>query len=553
MCGIWALIKKYDSLQSDSLYKNLNNFWNIKNRGPDNSHLMSLDNTFIGFHRLAIMDPSFSSNQPYILHSKDKTIVFICNGEIYNYKELDQKYNLNIGNSDCMSIPSLFIKLEDESEWLELFKETIKGEYAFAMFIFNSSDNKLEKYFIGRDMIGVRPLYCNTNNNIFDIYSSEIKGIDNSETVQEFTPGTIRIVDMIDLKITTFDFTTIYNTIQQYNNTMVYNETLYLDSIRQSVIEAVKLRLCADKPIAFLLSGGVDSSLIASISSNLLGQRIKTFCCGIEGSTDMKYAKLVAQHINSIHTEVYFTEKEGLDAIEDVVRTTETWDTTTIRASVGQYLISKYISQNTDCKVVMVGEGPDEVCSSYLFNYSAPSAESLHLCAEEYIKNIHMYDGKRADRCIARWGMEARIPFLDPHFIKTYWSVPATLRHPKYNIEKYMLRKAFDTSESYLPSEVLWRKKEAFSDGISSKEKSWYTVIQEYIEKKVLSDNIIFDNNITNSTITLEAKYYKMLFRKYFGNNRDMIIPDYWQPKWDKDGNKITRYVDPSARTLNVY
>ena len=536
MCGIWALINNSDNNNNNIL----NYFWNIKHRGPDNSHLMSFANTFIGFHRLAIMDISNTSNQPYIIHENNKTIIFICNGEIYNYKELDQKYNLNIDNSDCLSIPKLYLKMNSISEWCELFKEEIKGEFAFMLFEFDSL-NKLNKYFVGRDMIGVRPLYCSTHNNIYNIYSSEIKGIPNDIMVEEFTPGTIQmyIPTIPEKPKSIFDFTTIYNIKQ---NMMIEDESIYLEKIKASVIASIKRRLCADRPMAFLLSGGVDSSLVASISSQILGQRIKTFCCGIKGSTDMIYAKLVAEHINSIHTEVYFTEEEGLEAIDDVIYTTETWDTTTIRASVGQYLVSKYISKNTDCKVVMVGEGPDEVCSSYLFNYYAPTNEKLHLCAEEYVKNIHMYDGKRADRCIAKWGMEARIPFLDPEFINTYWNIPSNMRHPKYNMEKYLLRKAFEGDS--LPIQVLWRKKEAFSDGISSKEKSWYSVIQNYIKTKYIPE--------MNVNLTLEAKYYKMIFNKYFGN-RDTIISKYWQPKWDKDGNEISTYVDPSARTLSIY
>jgi asparagine synthase (glutamine-hydrolysing) len=546
MCGIWALINHSNNNIHNN---NLNHFWNIKHRGPDNSHLMAFANmnssllhnsthTFIGFHRLAIMDISSASNQPYIIHENNKTIIFICNGEIYNYKELDQKYNLNINNSDCLSIPKLYLKMNSISEWYELFKEEIKGEFAFMLFEFDSL-NILNKYFVGRDMVGVRPLYCSIYNNIFTMYSSEIKGIPNDIMVKEFTPGTIQMI-VPEKQDSVFDFTTIYNIKQ---NMRIEDESIYLDKIKNSVIASIKRRLCTDRPIAFLLSGGVDSSLVASISSQILGQRIKTFCCGIKGSTDMIYAKLVAEHINSIHTEVYFTEEEGLDAIDDVIYTTETWDTTTIRASVGQYLVSKYISKNTDCKVVMVGEGPDEVCSSYLFNYYAPTNEKLHSCAEEYVKNIHMYDGKRADRCIAKWGMEARIPFLDPEFINTYWNIPSNMRHPKYNMEKYLLRKAFEGD--YLPHQVLWRKKEAFSDGISSKENSWFSIIQNYIKTKIT-------HNESNNDLTLEAKYYKMIFNKYFGN-RDTIISKYWQPKWDKEGNEISTYVDPSARTLSIY
>ena len=543
MCGIWALIAK--KLSNNELQKYLNNFWNIKHRGPDNSCLQSIDNVYYGFHRLAIMDTTIASNQPYVLTDKNRTIVFVCNGEIYNYKELDIKYNLNIGSRDCLTIPKLYMKM-DIDQWIDLFKNEIKGEFAFMLFEF--INNKLKKYFVGRDMIGVRPLYVNQENNL---YSSEIKGMGYYDgTVSEFPPGTIRINNLDSFVIK--DFSTIYNHIFLTQS----NEDI-LANIKTSVYNSIERRLTADRPLAFLLSGGVDSSLIAALSSKILGKQIRTFCCGIKGSTDMKYACLVADHIGSLHTEVYFTEEEGLSVIDDVVRTVESWDTTTIRASVGQYIVSRYISQNTDCKVVLVGEGPDEVCSSYLFNYYAPNSIDLHETAEEYVKKIHMFDGKRADRCISRWGMEARVAFLDPEFINTYWDIKPELRDPKNNnnIEKYLLRKAFE-NDNLLPKEVLWRKKEAFSDGVSGTEKSWYKVIQEYVETKVaVLNNFAYTDNesMEINNLTLEAVYYKMLFKKHFGNNRYDIIPHYWQPKWDKDGNVVTTYVDPSARTLSVY
>jgi asparagine synthase (glutamine-hydrolysing) len=275
----------------------------------------------------------------------------------------------------------------------------------------------------------------------------------------------------------------------------------------------------------------------------------------------MIYAKKVANHIGSNHTEVYFTEEEGLEAIDDVIRTTETWDITTIRASVGQYLVSKYISQNTDCKVVLVGEGPDEVCSSYLFNYYAPNGEELDKASKEYVKKIHMFDGRRADRCISRWGLEARVPLLDVEFIESYWSIKPALRMPTHShgensMEKYLFRKAFDNTSimlNLLPSEVLWRKKEAFSDGVSSKERSWFQMIQEYINNKFETNNFDIPSDILmNSFIppTKEAQYYLYKFIEYFGKDRVSILPHYWQPKWSPNGDK---FIDPSARVLNVY
>ena len=551
MCGIWSIIDKNNNI---NITKYLKDFWNLKHRGPDNSHFETFSNVYVGFHRLPIMDTSFNSNQPYVIHDKNRTIVFICNGEIYNYRDIDKKYNLDIGTSDCLIIPKLYIKFTNDNNFngfVDLFSNEIKGEYAFNIFEFDQM-SILSKYIIGRDHVGVRPLYYSSNDDNMDIYSSEIKGMmEYDGSINEFPPGNIRVVTNNTFGYTDryYKFTNIYNKAECY----LSSENTILQSVRNSVVNSVKRRLISHRPIAFLLSGGVDSSLVAAIAAKIIDQPIRTFCCGMKGSTDMEYARLVANHIGSNHTEVYFTEEEGINALNDVIYTTETWDTTTIRASVGQYMVSKYISENTDCKVVLVGEGPDEVCSSYLFNHYAPNSIELDNTAKEYVKNIHMYDGRRADRCVARWGLEARVPFLDPEFIETYWKIDPSDRMPKNtnNIEKYWLRKAFD-GLNLLPDKILWRKKEAFSDGVSSTEKSWYTILQEYIENNYVDDKSIITNTIPQPT-TLEAKYYRQIFLSKFGISRDNIIPNYWLPKWDKDGKEINSYVDPSARTLEVY
>jgi asparagine synthase (glutamine-hydrolysing) len=573
MCGIWALIEK-SNIKSD-ISKYLSDFWQLKHRGPDNSHFETFNQVYVGFHRLAIMDTSFKSNQPYIFNDIDRTIVFICNGEIYNFQQLDKKYNLNIGTSDCMVIPKLYLLAKDNqgnhdyNKWFQMMKNEVKGEYAFVMFEFDNM-KQLTKYYAGRDMIGIRPLYTVDNNqrlsNNIDMFSSEIKGMSSYEgKVIEFEPGTII---MVEKTLSYYNSHRFDMKLDLYNNTSNYNNIdIILPQIRNAVINSVKRRLHSDRPIAFLLSGGVDSSLVAAISARILGEHnhIRTFCCGIKGSTDMIYAKKVANHIGSNHTEVFFTEEEGLAAIKDVIRTTETWDITTIRASVGQYLVSKYISEHTDCKVVLVGEGPDEVCSSYLFNFYAPNGEELDKASKEYVKDIHMYDGRRADRCVSRWGLEARIPLLDPEFIEAYWNIEPTLRMPTYShgecsMEKYLFRKAFDNTSimlNLLPDEVLWRKKEAFSDGISSKERSWFQMIQDHINKKFETKNYDIPKEILDTVIippTKESQYYLYKFIEYFGINRVSILSHYWQPKWTTTGDKSnSKYIDPSARVLDIY
>ena len=554
MCGIWAYISK--NKKNNDIQELLKNFWSIKNRGPDNSVFETFETVMMGFHRLAIMDNTFKSNQPFHFQNELKTVIFICNGEIYNYKELNHKYDLNLeNNSDCMTIPLLYMKLDNEDLWLELFKKEIKGEFAFIMCEFDNFKN-LRKVFVGRDQIGIRPLYYNgcsvdiKNNKDQFVFCSEIKGLRwYNDNVEEFPPGKILRLNFDEFKNTEmsfYDFKWVYNVLQ-----VIKDENYYLDNVRRAVINSVRRRLVADRPLAFLLSGGVDSSLVCAISQKILNQPINTFCCGMGKGTDLKYAKMVADHIKSHHTEVLFTEQEGFDSIPDVIEAIESWDTTTVRASVGQFLVSKFIGTNTDCKVVLVGEGPDEVCSSYMFNWNAPSGKEMHIAALKYVDEIHYYDSKRGDRCISHWGLEGRVPLLDPEVIEAYWRIPSDMRLPKTKgIEKWWLRQAF-TNMNLLPDEVLWRKKEAFSDGVSSKEKSWYEIIQEKIDLLVPENYKELSNKyVSNKPVTKEAYYFLNIFTNKFGMNRDNIIPGYWQPMWS---GKEGEYIDPSARILDAY
>jgi asparagine synthase (glutamine-hydrolysing) len=554
MCGIWAFIQLQQQYEYQKLF---DNFMKLRPRGPDMSSFNVYNNVYIGFHRLAIMNPSFTSNQPYIIKDGDRTIVFICNGEIYNFKNLIDYYDLPINdNSDCMTIPQLYLKFvkkqSDMKEFSCLFTDKVKGEYAFILFEYNNS-NELVNLVAGRDEIGVRPLYYNKPTNNSDVvFSSEIKGLNFFKgEVMEYEPGTIMNIAFVNNMIHNikyYDFRTVYHTAELIHDGDMFEEGTLLYHVRKTVTEAVERRLTADRPIAFLLSGGVDSSLVAGIATRLLKKQINTFCCGMNEGTDLLYARKVAQYINSNHTEVLFTSEEGLAAIRDVIWTTETWDTTSIRASVGQYLVCKHIGTKTDARVVLVGEGPDEVCSSYLFNFYAPNGEALHTAAKDYVEKIHMYDGKRADRCISRWGLEGRVALLDPEFIKAYWNIPAEWRMPRYKgIEKWWLRQAFEGTNT-IPNDVLWRKKEAFSDGVSGKERSWFEIIQDFIKTQV-SEEEMEASDI--EAPTLEAYYYKKIFIELFSKERLNIIPSYWQPKWTN--MNAPGYIDPSARVLNVY
>jgi asparagine synthase (glutamine-hydrolysing) len=563
MCGIWSLInlKKnkcgLDYSDKYNIFKQFEDFCNLKHRGPDNTYFETYNNVTIGFHRLAIMDDTFSANQPFILEDNYRTVIFICNGEIYNFKEVIERYHLpSYIKNDCMVIPEAYmdmLKHNATDDFNRFIKEDVKGEFAFILYEFDRLKN-LKKVIVGRDEIGVRPLYYTPDSKDTLFFSSEIKGgLSQTHKITEFPPGYIFTYDIDELDNVSCDkynYSTVYDVVSG----IIPFEKEHLEEVQKSVLNSVRRRLNADKPFAFLLSGGVDSSLVAAISAKILGKPIRTFCCGMNDGTDLQFARKVAEHIGSNHTEVFFTPEEGLAAVPDVIRTIESWDTTSIRASVGQYLVSKWIGQNTDCKVVMVGEGPDEICSSYLFNWYCPNGTALDMTAKEYVKNIHYYDVKRADRCICRWGLEGRVPLLDPEFIKSYWRIPGAARMPAYkNMEKWYLREAFrDTG--LLPDEVLWRKKEAFSDGVSG-EKSWYQIIQEYVEPLISDEE--FSTASTRypycTPQTKEAFYYRKVFCQIFGEDRQEVIPHFWQPKWNKQGQEVTEYIDPSARVLSIY
>ena len=580
MCGIWAFIEL--TKNTADMVKLYQDFMQLKPRGPDMSSFQTIKNLTVGFHRLAIMDPTFHANQPYILEDGDRTIIFVCNGEIYNFKDLIREHNLPIhNNSDCMTIPQLYLKYVKHNpdgqnlmhDFVELFKYDIKGEFAFLLFEFDKFQN-LKQITSCRDQIGIRPMYYHhpTSETKNLMFSSEIKAMCSFEDkVKEFEPGTILEINFDSFgsiaSTNTYNFQTVYNVIPYdlskdlvltSNDTQAKKvhlqelEDNFLRNVRESVVNAVKRRLQADCTIGYLLSGGLDSSLTASISAKFSDKPINTFCCGLVGtdSTDIKYARLAAEHIGSRHTEVMFTIEEALGMIETVVKTIESHCITSIRASIPQFLVSKYVSTMTEIKVLITGEASDEVASGYLFNYYAPDGNAIHETAKEYVKRVHMYDGRRCDRCISGVSCEARIPLADPDFIEKYFTIPGEWRHPNYkNCEKWWLRKAFDGLD-VVQRDVLWRKKEAFSDGISGTTKSWFQILRDHIETLVSDEE--FAQNKWNSN-TKEEYYYKKLFVKHFGEKRLDIITGNWQPKWNSSGQVITGYVDPSARTLSVY
>ena len=303
----------------------------------------------------------------------------------------------------------------------------------------------------------------------------------------------------------------------------------------------------SERPVGCLLSGGLDSSLItALVAKHFKKEDLCTFSIGFEGSEDLKYAKIVADHLNTRHFEYIVTEQMMIQSIEDVIRDIETYDITTIRASTPMYLLSKYIKNNTDITVLFSGEGSDEASGSYMYFHNAPDSNSFNKETVRLLKDLQYFDVLRSDKSTASNGLEVRVPFLDKEFLQYYMQIDPDLKIPNGKIEKYLLRKAFDNG--LLPDEILWRSKEAFSDGVSSKKKSWFEILQCHI------NNIITDEEFEESASKYkhnppklkEALYYRRIFDKHF-SNRDSIIPYYWLPKWNGEIN------DPSARILNSY
>jgi asparagine synthase (glutamine-hydrolysing) len=317
----------------------------------------------------------------------------------------------------------------------------------------------------------------------------------------------------------------------------------------------------SDRPIGCLLSGGLDSSLITSIVSRLyreLGHtdKLRTFSVGLEGSTDLRYARMVADYLDTNHTELILTEEDMLAAIPEVIKMTETYDTTTVRASTPMYLLCKHIKETTDITVLFSGEGSDEASGSYLYFHNAPSVDEFHKETMRLLKDLSYFDVLRCDKSTAGAGLEVRVPFLDRDFLDFYMSIPPRMKIPSYSyIEKYLLRKAFDTEEDkyglyytkgYLPYDVLWRQKEGMSDGVSSKTRGWFQVIQEHVQK-LDSEGLIPSVNYThNPPLIKESEWYRQIYNQLYPGC-DELIPYYWLPRWCGD------VKDPSARVLKVY
>lgn len=547
MCGIFGIIN------SDVSCEILNKYFNEgSKRGPEFSILKSYHNVTLGFHRLAINGLNQESNQPFEIDN----IYLICNGEIYNYKELAIQNDIKLTtDSDCEIILHLYKKFG-----IEYTLNILDGVFAFILYDLNN-----KKTYIARDPYGVRPLYYFSENNVLG-FSSTLKCINNivnnQNNIENFIPGNYMIVDNQTMENKFIKYTYFPCRNVKYEN----NIKLYYDIIN-NIENAVKKRVIGttERPIACLLSGGLDSSLIAALVNKeiqnnnikkMTQKKLKTFSIGLEGSEDLKYAKIVAEHLKTDHHEIIVSNEDFFNAIPEVIENIESYDTTTVRASVGNYLIGKYIKENSDCKVIFNGDGADELMGGYLYFKKAPNSYEFDKECRRLLKDIHMYDVLRSDRCISNHGLEPRTPFLDRGWVEFYLSIDRELRYNSSidNCEKYLIRKSFDIMmPELLPKKILWRTKEAFSDGVSSLKKSWFSIIQDNIEKNYeFKENIIQtivdykENNISNNIPdTHEKGYYRYLFNKdYIGC--DHLISYYWMPKY-------VNANDASARTLQCY
>jgi len=550
MCGIWGLIL-HNTIDKKNSKNHYENFKKIEHRGPDMSIFQSFIvgeyNVYLGFHRLAIIDV-LHGNQPFIYQDDKRKIYLLCNGEIYNYKSIIEKYQLDT-KSDCHVILDLYLKYSDNSV-TEILKE-LDGEFAFSIIEYNIETNDIS-FMMSRDRFGIRPLFYTRlieNGKYGYAFCSEMKGICNYGEIYQFTPRTIQINNYTNSnKIWEENNYDYYKIDKKTNKYELFDVVDIHRKIRETLIRSVELRLQSERPIGALLSGGLDSSLIASIASQLLrkqGKKLKTFAIGMDDSPDLHYARIVSKWIESEHYEIIIPPEEWLKNLKKVIEQIETYDMTTIRASTGQYLLGKWISENTDIKVLLNGDGSDELCSGYMYFFNSPDSVSSHNENIRLLNEIHFYDVLRVDRGMCGNGLEARVPFLDHNFVDLYLSIPFDLRHPIKGIqmEKQLLRDSFKDT-LLLPDEVLYRKKEAFSDGVSGMKKSWFQMIEELEEvRNVENKNYYYLKPKTN-----EGYYFRNIFDNLYPNQSHILsIGHFWLPKWC--GN----IINPSARILDIY
>ncbi len=503
-------------------------FRKLDHRGPDDHQLVAFPKGLIGFHRLAIMDLSDHGRQPF---QSSLSNMLVCNGEIYNYSELkfscsDHKF---ISTSDCEVLLPLYEK------WgLKKMVESLDAEYALVIW-----DQELGTLVAARDPMGIRPLFYGKTKSGSMAFASEVKALlDFCDEITPFPPGHF------------FDGENFYSyldlgTVEKFHELSTPD---ILKGINSRLVSAVEKRLQSDAEVGFLLSGGLDSSLVCAIAQKLNPNKpIRTFSIGMPNDAiDSKYAQEVATFIGANHINVTMTEKDVLEALNTVVWHLETWDITTIRASIGMYLVCKYIKENTNIKVLLTGEVSDELFG-YKYTDFAPSASEFQKEAQKRVRELYLYDVLRADRSISAHSLEARVPFSDSEFVKFVMAIRPELKMNTTGIGKFLLREAFKT-DGLLPESILWREKAAFSDAVGH---SMVDELKAFADAKYSSEDVesASEKYPYKSPFTKESLLYREIFESFYPN-RAKLITDYWMPNSSWDNCKVS---DPSARVLPNY
>ena len=502
-------------------------FDRTRSRGPDDTRIEQAGSGLLCFHRLAIMGLHESGMQPFT-RGKNK---LVCNGELYGWRrqraELEAEGCTFASDSDCELLLPLY-----EKYGLDFFSR-LDAEFALILY-----DGERDVLIAGRDPIGIRPLYYGYFSDGSIAFASEAQNLMGlCERVLPFPPGCYydgeRFVRYADL-------TTVEDCLPDDLETVCRN-------IREKLIAGVEKRLDADAPLGFLLSGGLDSSLVCAISAKLLGKKIRSFAIGMDlDPIDLKYARIAADYIGAEHTAFHMTREEVLSALEEVIRLLGTWDITTVRASLGMYLCCKAIHENTDVRVLMTGEISDELFG-YKYTDFAPSAAAFQAESKKRIDELHMYDVLRADRCISVNSLEARVPFGDLDFVRYVMRVDPKLKLNSYGMGKYLLRHAFE-KDGILPDEILWRQKAAFSDAVGH---SMVDDLKAYAETHYSGEDFRKGCERYNycPPFTKESLLYRDIFEKYYPGQAEMIA-GFWMPNPAWEGCRVD---DPSARVLSNY
>jgi asparagine synthase (glutamine-hydrolysing) len=524
MCGV--LMEVGSSLPLSSFRAALGR---LAHRGPDDVRVVAGEDARwkVGFQRLAIMDPTPAGAQPFA----DGAVVAACNGEIYNHQALRRSLAGSAAfrsGSDC----EVLVPLYRERGALGL-AQALDGEFAFVLV-----DGERGTVAAGRDPIGIRPLFWGRTVDGAVLFASEAKALHPvCREVTPFPPGCVwtdgRLVRFADPGST--------------SGPLLEGESPALEGIREQLVAAVRKRLEADVPVGALLSGGLDSSLVAAIATRCLGRPLPTFAVGLdEAPIDLPYARRVAEHLGCEHHEVRFTREEAIATVPEVVRQIESWDVTTVRASLGMYLVCRYVRRETPVRVLLTGEVSDELFG-YKYTDFAPSAEAFQEEAAKRVRELWAYDVLRADRCIAAHGLEARVPFSDAGFVGHVMAIDPRLKRNTRGIGKWLLRQAF-AGENWLPQEILWREKAAFSDAVGH---GMVDALKAHAER-LYSDADLAAAQATYThapPMSKEALWYRELFERAYPGRAEWI-PDYWLPNRSWQHCNV---ADPSARVLPNY